>query len=121
MSVVLVDTSVWIDHLHRKNDQLVDLLEADLVVTHEHVLGELACGHLQQRKIFLENLFRLPRLISARWPELITLIETHHLYGLGLSWTDIHLISAALLADVKLWTRDRVLMVAAKKVFPKLL
>lgn len=116
MKRILVDTSIWIDHLHRKNDQLVEWLEADLVVTHDHVMGELACGHLRQRKTFLENLSRLPRLSCARWPELMALIENHQLYGFGLSWTDIHLLAAVLLADAELWTKDKVLMRATHKL-----
>ena len=44
--MILVDTSVWIDHFRRRGASLVHLLDAGLVLCHPFVIGELACGHL---------------------------------------------------------------------------
>ena len=39
--MVLVDTSVWVDHLRRGNEELLALLNEGLVAVHPFVLGEL--------------------------------------------------------------------------------
>jgi predicted nucleic acid-binding protein len=46
--MILVDTSVWIDHFRRTNAGLVDLLRENRVFVHPMVVGELACGSLRQ-------------------------------------------------------------------------
>ncbi len=106
---VLVDTSVWIDHLRRGNDELAGLLDRGLVLCHEHVIGELACGGLRHRREILGMLKNLPRASEARFSEVLALIEQHALHGRGLGWIDLHLLASALLVDVPLWTLDRCL------------
>ena len=104
---VLVDTSVWIDHLRRGNDELARLLDRGLVICHEHVIGELACGGLRQRREILGMLKNLPRAPEAGFDEVMTLIDRHSLFGRGLGWIDLHLVASALLGAVPLWTLDR--------------
>jgi predicted nucleic acid-binding protein len=58
---VLVDSSVWIDHLHRSDTGLVVLLQASEVVMHPVVLGELACGTLPNRREFRFGRHYLPQ------------------------------------------------------------
>ena len=117
---VLVDTSVWIDHLHRGNPELVALLRETLVVMHPAVLGELAGGTLPNRQEFLALWLSLPRVASVSFEEAIALLENRILWGIlwgrGLGWTDIHLLATALVARTRLWTRHRILRHAADEL-----
>ena len=47
--MILVDTSVWVDHFRRASAGLAALLAARVVMVHPFVVGELACGELPQR------------------------------------------------------------------------
>lgn len=115
MSLVLADTSVWIDHLRGSHSRLSEVLEADRVVTHPGIIAELALGNLSQRTAFLSNLQNLPHALVAAEAELLTLIEGHRLHGRGIGYLDTHLLaSARLTPDVLLWTRDKRLRVAAQ-------
>jgi predicted nucleic acid-binding protein len=114
--VVLVDSSVWVDHFHRGDKQLTALLEAGEVLMHTLVIGELACGHLAQRRTTLEFLHALPRAREASSDEVLQLIERGRLSGKGLGIVDVHLIAAARLSDATLWTRDRVLAAAVERL-----
>jgi predicted nucleic acid-binding protein len=113
---VLVDTSVWIDHLHRGDPELVALLRETLVVMHPAVLGELAGGTLPNRQELLALWLSLPRVTSVSFEEAITLLENKMLWGRGLGWTDIHLLATALVSRTMLWTRDRILRHAADEL-----
>ena len=111
--MTLVDTSVWIDHFRRGNTELVSLLEANEVMGHVDVTGELACGRLRQRGFILELLQRLPASEPETPDRLLAFIDSHQLWGRGLGWTDVRLLSAALETSVRLWTLDRALEDAA--------
>jgi predicted nucleic acid-binding protein len=106
---VLVDTSVWIDHLHRSEPKLVGLLRETLVVTHPAVLGELACGAIPKRQELLTLWLSLPRLADVSFEEALSLLENRILWGRGLGWTDIQLLASTLVSGTMLWTRDRLL------------
>jgi predicted nucleic acid-binding protein len=115
--VILVDTSVWVDHLRRGDEIMLDLLERDWVLTHPFVIGELALGHLRQRAAALRNLHRLPSAIVARDAEVMRLIQTQKLHGQGLSYADAHLLAATrLTAGAALWTTDKALQNAAERL-----
>ena len=111
---VLVDASVWIDHLHRADRELIALLQRSEVVMHSAVLGELACGRLPNRQEFLSLWSALPRAMEASSEEGLRLVEERELWGKGLGWVDILLLGSALLSGVKLWTRDRPLLRVVK-------
>jgi predicted nucleic acid-binding protein len=110
---MLVDTSVWVDHLSRGNPALVDLLEAGEVETHPFVVGELALGHLRWREGILEYLAALPPVPPAEHGEVLRLVEERGLAGSGLGWVDAHLLASALLGGTRVWTLDRPLASAA--------
>lgn len=110
---VLVDSSVWIDHLRRGEPDLVRLLEAGRVVTHPAVIGELACGSLRKRESFLRHITLLPVLAEGRADEALHLLEEHRLWGRGLGWVDILLLTSCRISNTRIWTRDRGLRVAA--------
>ncbi|MFH1038429.1 MAG: type II toxin-antitoxin system VapC family toxin [PVC group bacterium] len=113
-AMILVDTSVWVDHLRRGIPLLVDLLGAGEVTTHPFVIGELACGNLANRTEIMTLLSSLPPVKAASHSEALHLVEIHSLQGSGIGWIDVHLLSSALLSRVALWTRDRKLQTAAK-------
>jgi predicted nucleic acid-binding protein len=105
--MILVDTSVWIEHLRRGSRRLAELLEDDQVVSHPFVLGELACGNLRNRGEILGLLGELPRALVAEHHEVLHLIEDRRLYGRGLGWVDAHLLASCLMTGCKVWTLDK--------------
>jgi predicted nucleic acid-binding protein len=106
--VILVDTSVWIDHLHARVPSLAALLEAGEVMTHPFVIGELACGMLKDRDHVLELLAVLPAMIVATDEEVLLFIERRKLMGRGIGYIDAHLLTSVRLTDdAEIWTRDK--------------
>jgi predicted nucleic acid-binding protein len=106
--MILVDTSVWIDHLHKSEPTLVAALEAGQVLMHPFVVGELACGNLNNRTELLALLRDLPPAPVASDAEALGFIDRHQLMGRGIGFLDVHLLaSVALAADASLWTRDK--------------
>jgi len=115
--MVLVDTSVWIDHLRQGEQQLVRFLDAERVLMHPFVRGELACGSLANRDEVLYLLGNLPRVPLATDEEALLFIERHRLMGQGIGYIDIHLLASVVLSDeARLWTRDRRLATAAHEL-----
>ena len=106
--MILVDTSVWIDHLRASDEMLVGLLDAGMVLAHPFVVGELALGTLAQRRTVLDALSDLPQAIVATDVEVLNFIDRHKLFGRGVGYIDIHLLAAVrLTAGAELWTRDK--------------
>ena len=113
---MLVDTSIWIEHLRRGHPAFASRLERGEVVTHPFVIGELACGGLRQREVVLELLSALPACEVAEHEEVLVFVDQHRLMGSGLGWVDVHLLAAARLSGERLWTLDRGLLTAAKRL-----
>lgn len=112
--MILVDTSVWIDHLRRNNPTLVTVLEAAQVLMHPFIRGELACGTLANRAEVLALLGKLPAAPVATEDEALDYIERHGLMGRGIGHIDVHLLASTALADgASLWTRDKRLAATA--------
>lgn len=105
--MILVDTSVWIDHLRRGNTRLRSLLDEAAVLTHPFILGELACGNLRNRQEILRLLALLPEARIAEHAEVLGLLDGRRLYGRGIGWLDAHLLASAILSGTPLWTLDR--------------
>ncbi len=116
--MVLVDSSVWVDHFHRADARLVELLQSGEVLTHSLVIGELACGNLGARRQTLGLLRALPRATEASAEEVLAFIERHRLHGIGIGVVDAHLLAAMMLSDAELWTRDQALSRAARRIRP---
>ncbi len=114
--MVLVDTSIWIDHFRRTSAALVQLLENGQVLAHPSVIGEIACGSLAQRNEVLALLDLLPRASVAEELEARFLIESQRLWSRGLGWIDVHLLASARLDRVSLWTSDRRLNAVAAEL-----
>ena len=114
--MILADTSIWVDHLRRSNPRLADLLEAEQIVCHPFIVGELACGGLVNRTEILAQLAALPPAPPATHDEALTLLDQHALAGSGIGWIDMHLLTSAVLARATLWTRDRRLAEVAESL-----
>lgn len=113
--MILVDTSVWIDHLRHSNARLMEALEAGEVLGHPFIVGELACGTLKQRDRILALLGELPQARMASHAEVLTLIDTRRLWGRGLGLIDMHLMASALIEGAELFTLDKRLAEEAAK------
>ena len=111
--MVLVDTSIWIDHLRTGNRRLEILLLDSEVACHPYIIGELACGNLKNRDEILDLLQALPIAPTIAPDEFLFFVDQHRLMGLGIGFVDIHLLASALLSDLRLWTGDRRLRAAA--------
>lgn len=114
--MVLVDTSVWVAHLRQGAIGLEALLHDGLVVCHPFIVGELACGNLQNRSEILSHLQRLPGTIRAGHEEVLQFIKHYGLMGKGLGYIDMHLLASARLTGVPLWTLDKKLNEVAIKL-----
>ena len=104
---MLVDTSVWIDHLHHGEAELTAARGAGQVYVHPFVVGELACGNLRSRAEVLGLLQALPQIPVATDKEVLFFMDTHALMGRGIGYVDVHLLAAARLGAHVLWTRDK--------------
>jgi predicted nucleic acid-binding protein len=112
--VILVDTSVWVDHLRRGNEEPQGLLYDSKVLCHPFVIGELACGSLKNRQEILALLQALPQARVAESDEVLRLAEDARLFGRDIGWVDAHLLTATLLSRTRIWTLDRQLALAAQ-------
>lgn len=114
--MILVDTSVWVDHLREVEPGLVSLLQEDAVLTHPFVIEELACGHLARRAEILGHIGALPKAPLATHREVLDFIESERLDGAGVCAPDVHLLASARLARAKLWSKDRALSLVARRL-----
>jgi len=106
--MILVDSTVWVDHLRKGDSLLVDRLNAGLVYVHPFIIGEIALGSLRQRDKVLTALRDLPMAQHATDNEVQTFIEQQPLYSLGIGYIDAHLLAATRLTPgMRLWTRDK--------------
>jgi len=111
--MVLVDTSIWVDHLRKGNRHLENLLVDGEVVCHAFIIGELACGNIRNRNEILSLLQTLRSTPTVDMTEFLFFVERNHLFGLGIGFVDAHLLASAKLSDTVLWTADRKLKGAA--------
>lgn len=105
--MILLDTSVWVDHLRRGDSLVVRVLESGQAGAHAFVIGELACGNLRSRAQVIDLLQALPQLAMAADDEVLGFIEGHALMGRGIGYIDAHLLAAVAIHDSLLWTRDK--------------
>ena len=122
---VLVDSSVWVGHFKQRNEHLVALLEADLVVCHPFIVAEVACGTPPSRKVIINMLSELERVPVAKQDELLAMLDARQLYGRDCGFVDLSLLASALLSEKTLiWTLDKrfeLLAAQANRAFsPKL-
>ncbi|HEX2959439.1 MAG TPA: PIN domain-containing protein [Chitinispirillaceae bacterium] len=114
--MVIVDTSIWVDHLSKGCSELEVLLHNNEVTLHPYVIGELACGSIRNRKLILSFLTALPSVPILTHSEYFAFIDNNKLMGIGLGFVDIHILGSALLSETKVFTRDKALLQASEKL-----
>jgi len=114
--MILVDTSVWIDHFRTGIPDLENSLESFDILIHPLVIGELACGNLKNRREILELLHALPSVRQLEDNEILYFIDNHSLSGKGLGLVDIHLLASSYLEVCSLWTLDKRLYTVSGKL-----
>ena len=115
--MILVDASVWIDHIRAPNDVLERLLQRGDVLTHTSIIGEIALGHIRRRRDVLMELQKIPKAETVNDEEVFEFIERYRLYGVGIGYVDALILASAFLTPgTKLWTRDKRLRVIAEKL-----
>jgi predicted nucleic acid-binding protein len=114
--VVIVDTSVWINHFNSSDLDLVLLLDSNRVLMHDFVLGEIACGSLKSRIQKLELLNNLPKPAIADISEVLFFIEKNKLMSKGIGFVDTHLLASASISKCKVWTYDKRLQLVAEQL-----
>ena len=113
--MILVDTSVWVEHLRHGLPRLATLLQEGKLLIHPWVIGELACGNLRNRGEVLELLQGLSAASVASDSEVLLLIEREQLMGRGIGYADAHLLASAKLSHCQLWTQDKRLAALAQE------
>jgi hypothetical protein len=115
--VILVDTSVWVDHLRKNEAGMRRLLGVGQVLSHPYVIGELAMGSFRRRDLLLSELSNLQQAKVAEHDEVLHFVSKHRLFGLGIGYIDAHLLAAArLIPGTFLWTRDKRLSEVAHRL-----
>jgi predicted nucleic acid-binding protein len=114
--MVIVDTSIWVDHLYKGNSELEYLLNENKAATHPFIIGELACGAMKNRNLIVSLLIALPTSDSVTQEEFLLFIEKNKLYGRGLGFVDIHILASAAISNYKIFTRDKDLIAASEKL-----
>lgn len=115
--MILVDTSIRIDHLHAADPALATHLVDDDVGTHPAVIEELALGSIKNRAQMLYLLVELWQFPAVSHTELLHLVDTRHLWARGLTAVDARLLgSVALVPGARLWPRDQRLRMACDEL-----
>lgn len=115
--MILIDSSVWIDHFRQPLSVIFELAEGERILSHPFVIGELALGSIKDRREVIDNMAILPKAIAANDEEVLMLIERKKLFGRGIGYADAHLIASTLLTDgARLWSFDRRLTSAAQEL-----
>jgi len=114
--MVLVDTSVWVNHFRQGSRRLEGLLMDAEVMCHPFIIGELVCGNLQNRNEIISLLQSLPMALIIEFDEFLFFIERNQLMGKGVGLVDVHLLASAQLTGVPLWTADKRLKSAADQL-----
>ncbi|KAF0176696.1 MAG: PilT protein domain-containing protein [Alphaproteobacteria bacterium] len=114
--MILIDSSVWIDHLRRAEKGVLALARDESMLTHPFIIGELALGSIKDRGAVIAALQKFPQAPVATDDEVLSLIETHALHGTGVGFVDAHLLAATLLAQATIWTSDKRLAAAARRL-----
>jgi len=105
--MVLVDTSVWIEHFRKGHPLLVCLLEEGEVLTCPYVIGEIALGNLKNRAEILKLFNTLPRSSLVSQDEVMFFIESHKLMGSGIGYIDAQILASASISKALILTLDK--------------
>lgn len=113
---VLVDTSVWVEHFRRGSEELLSLVEADRIIMHDFVIGELTLGTIPRGHPAGIELLEAPRAMHASHDEAMLFVRRHRLEAAGVGWVDVHLLASAVLSGASVWTMDRRMGMVARAI-----
>lgn len=114
--MILADTSIWIDHFRYGDSELCKIIEDDRLLCHPAIIGELALGSLRDRDAVLAYLAAQREAFVATHAEVMTMMDRHSIFSMGIGYTDAHLLASTMLdGRSSLWTRDKRLTAAAQK------
>ncbi|MES5099324.1 type II toxin-antitoxin system VapC family toxin [Agrobacterium sp. BA1120] len=114
--MILVDTSIWIDHFRHGDTELQKIIEDDRLLCHPAIIGELGLGSLRDRNDVINFLTAQREIVVATHDEVMVTIDRHSIFSMGIGYTDAHLLASTLLdRRAVLWTRDKRLASAARK------
>ncbi|NEI74548.1 type II toxin-antitoxin system VapC family toxin [Rhizobium lusitanum] len=114
--MILADTSIWIDHFRRGDAELRRIIEDDRLLCHPAIIGELALGSLKDRNSVISFLSGQRTVVVATHEEVMTMIDRHGVFGMGIGYTDAQLLTSVILDQhAALWTRDKRLQAAAER------
>ncbi len=115
--MILVDSSIWVDHFRRNNEILSDLLSRHQLLGHPFILGEIMMGNPENRVSIFEALSDLPQARIAENDEVMRFVERNKIYGSGVGYIDAHLLaSVRLMPRSSIWTTDRRMALVAERL-----
>ena len=115
--MILVDSSIWVDHLRSEDSTLASLLDADEVMCHPLIVGEILMGNARQWSALREMLSLLPQAPVAENEEVLDMVARHKLHGIGIGFIDSHLLASVQLnEEARIWSRDRRLAQVARNL-----
>jgi len=108
MELILVDTSVWVDHIRRPSPELVELIRSRRCLLHPYVLAEIALGNLPDWPARVARLRALPGVTPLPDDALLGLVEELGLQGSGVGFVDAHLLGSCRgRPETLIWSRDK--------------
>jgi predicted nucleic acid-binding protein len=114
--VILVDSSIWIDHIRTPQAGLITLLADGRVAQHPFVTAEVALGSFASRSSMIAALNRLVQAPVLEPSAFLAFIEEANLPATGLGMVDAHLLASANQMETSIWTRDRRLAGQAERL-----
>ena len=106
--MIIIDTSVWIDHIRQPEVEVELLLKRDQALVHPFVIGEPALGNMKRHDEIINALLHMRQAAVAQTDDVLTIIKRHALSGSGIGYVDAHLLaSAAMAAGTRIFTRDK--------------
>lgn len=115
--MILIDSSVWIDHIRLAEAEMSAALTRGHVLQHPFVTAEIALGSLKDRRGFVAMLAELPQASPVSDSRLLEYVDQAELHGTGIGMIDAHLLACAADGDgMRLWTRDKRLQQHAERL-----
>lgn len=114
--MILVDTSIWVDHFRRADALLAMRASMAELVQHPFVTGELMVGNLNPWRATVDLLAKMPAAEVLADHDLHTFVERHALMGTGVGFVDVHLLGSCMTSGHSLWTRDKRLELQAGRI-----
>lgn len=115
--MILIDASVWIDHIRAPDAKLALAIASGLILQHPFITAEVSLGSIKNRTRLVGMLNSLNQATPVSTRRLLEFAEEAAIHGTGIGMVDAHLLaSASALDDARLWTRDKRLLRQAERL-----